>query len=184
MAWKHKTKVMKSYNITAEIYNERYAQEQNAKYKKTLQNIDIAGGAVLDMGCGSGLFFPVAALLAAVVVGADISRKLLQKAKQQAKTFPNAFVVLADADHLPFKDHFFDDVFSFTVLQNMPKPSATIQEMVRIAKIEGKVAVTGLKKAFALDKFMDVLEDSGLQVSVFVDDNDINCYIAVLAAKA
>jgi len=42
--------------------------------------------------------------------------------------------------------------------------------------------VTGLKKVFPLEKFMDVLENSGLQVTTFVDDKDVNCYIAVLAA--
>ena len=57
-----------------------------------------------------------------MVVGVDISRKLLLKAKEQAKSFRNVLVLQADADHLPFQDAFFDIVFAFTVLQNMPKP--------------------------------------------------------------
>ena len=183
MAWKHKNKVMKNYDATAELYEERYATEQNAKYKKTLQKVGVSDMMVLDVGCGLGLFFPIAAPSATTVVGVDISRKLLKKAKKHSKIFPEVFVVLADADHLPFRDIFFDVVFSFTVLQNMPKPSGTIREMIRVAKIEGKIAVTGLKKAFALEKFMDVLDKTGLQVCAFEDLQEINCYIAVLYRK-
>jgi ubiquinone/menaquinone biosynthesis C-methylase UbiE len=117
-----------------------------------------------------------------MVVGVDISRKLLLKAKEKARAFPNAFMLQADADYLPFNKESFDDIFSFTVLQNMPKPHKTLIEIKRVIKREGKVVVTGLKKAFALEKFMDVLENSGLQITTFVDDEDMNCYVAVLAA--
>ena len=183
MAWKHKNKVMKSYDATAELYEERYATEQNAKYKKTLQTVDVSGMVILDVGCGLGLFFPVVAPSAAMVVGVDISRKLLKKAKKHSQRFPEVFVVLADADRLPFRDRFFDEVFSFTVLQNMPKPSVAVREMVRVVKTDGKVAVTGLKKAFALEQFMDVLETTGFDVCTFEDSQEINCYIAVLSGK-
>ncbi len=88
----------------------------------------------------------------------------------------------ADADHLPFKESGFDIVFAFTVLQNMPKPTETINELKRATKVDGRVVVTGLKKAFTLTNFMDLLESSGLTVVSFVDDENLKCYIAVLAA--
>ena len=111
------------------MYDERYAKEQKAKYMAALENVAVAGEVVLDVGCGSGLFFREVAAQAKMVVGVDISRKLLLKAKHQADAFGNVFVLQADADHLPFKDGFFDVVFAFTVLQNMPKPSATLKEL-------------------------------------------------------
>jgi hypothetical protein len=42
--------------------------------------------------------------------------------------------------------------------------------------------VTGLKKAFSLNAFRDVLEGAGLRVVSFVDNEDLKCYVAVLAA--
>jgi ubiquinone/menaquinone biosynthesis C-methylase UbiE len=135
----------------------------------------------LDAGCGSGLFFNQVALQADFVVGVDVSSKLLAKSKEQARAFQNVFVLQADADHLPFRDGFFDDVFSFTMLQNMPKPAETLGELKRVAKLGSRVVVTGLKKAFPLNIFMDILEGSGLKVISFVDDEDVNCYVAVLA---
>jgi len=180
--WKDKRKVMHSYDVTAEMYEERYAEEQQRKYRKALENAAVLGEAVLDVGCGSGLFFSQVSAQADMVVGVDVSRKLLQKAKEHAGAFGNVFVLQADADHLPFKDGFFGAVFAFTVLQNMPKPNETLSELKRTAKRGGKVIVTGLKKAFPLEKFMDVLDGSGLQVAAFVDDEAVNCYVAVLTA--
>jgi len=181
-AWKSKRKIMQRYDITADIYEERYAQEQKAKYKKALENINIENAYVLDVGCGSGLFFREAATQPGVVIGVDVSHKLLRKANQQAKALKNAFVVQADADHLPVRDKFFGAVFAFTVLQNVPKPERTLDELKRVVKSGGWVVVTGLKKAFPLEVFMDVLETSGLRLVSFVDEETINCYIAVLAA--
>ena len=132
------------------------------------------------MGCGSGLLFNHIVSKANLVVGIDISHKLVLKAKEQAISFGNAFVVQADADHLPFANGFFDFVFSFTVLQNMPKPSQTLNELKRVTKAGGKAAVTGLKKAFPLNVFMDVLESAGLKVVSFVDNEYLNCYVAMI----
>jgi ubiquinone/menaquinone biosynthesis C-methylase UbiE len=171
---------MQRYDLTAEMYNERYAEEQQRKYKRALENVSVKGKAVLDIGCGSGLFFKEVATQANLVVGVDVSRNLLLKAKEQESLFGNVFVLQADADHLPFTDGFFDDVFAFTVLQNMPKPSETLNELKRVAKHDSMIVVTGLKKAFPLTAFMNILDSSGLKVVSFTDDEAVNCYVAVL----
>jgi ubiquinone/menaquinone biosynthesis C-methylase UbiE len=172
---------MQRYDVTAEMYDERYAEEQKAKYKIALENVNVADGAVLDVGCGSGLFFSQVASQADMVVGVDVSHKLLLKAKERASVFQNVFILEADADHLPFRDGFFDDVFAFTVFQNILKPAETLGEIKRVSKLGGRVVVTGLKKSFPLNIFMDVLEGGGLKSVSFVDDEAVNCYVAVLA---
>ena len=85
---------------------------------------------------------------------------------------------------VPFKNAFFDVVFAFTVLQNMPKPVETLKELNRVAKPNGKVVVTGLKKAFSLNTFIDTLEGSGMKIISFVDNEDLKCYIATLTTSA
>ncbi len=181
MAWRDKRKVMRAYDSTAEMYDDRYSEEQGRKYRKTFEIIDIVGKVILDVGCGSGLFFSQVAVQAKIVVGVDISHKLLMKAKAQASGFENVFLVQTDADHLPFQDNLFDAVFAFTMLQNMPKPTQTLGELKQVTKINAKIIVTGLKKFFSIEKFMDFLENSGLRIVTFVDDDPINCYIAVLS---
>ena len=85
--WKDKSKVMHRYDLTAEMYEERYAQEQKAKYGAALENVDVADCTVLDVGCGSGLFFSQVVAQANMIVGVDISRKMLRKAKQKSSAF-------------------------------------------------------------------------------------------------
>jgi ubiquinone/menaquinone biosynthesis C-methylase UbiE len=174
---------MQRYDLTAEMYEERYAEEQKTKYKTALKNVDVSGSLVLDVGCGSGLFFREVASKSEMVVGVDISHKLLLKAKEQAHGFGNVVVLQADADNLPFKDAAFDVIFAFTVLQNMPKPTLTLNELRRVAKIGGWVVVTGLKKAFPLNAFVDVLEGSGMEIISFVDNEDLKCYVAALGTS-
>ena len=67
--WKNKRTIMQRYDLTSEMYEERYAKEQEAKYLAALQNVSVAGCAVLDAGCGSGLFFGHVAGEANLVLG-------------------------------------------------------------------------------------------------------------------
>ncbi len=73
--WKDKRKIMQRYDLTSEMYEERYAEEQKAKYLTALENVDVTEAAVLDVGCGSGLFFkeaaPKASLLSALTFHAN-----------------------------------------------------------------------------------------------------------------
>ena len=181
--WKDKRRVMQRYDLTAGIYEERYAEEQRAKYRAALENVNVAGGVVLDVGCGTGLFFSQVAAQVSMIVGVDISRKLLLKAKDEAKKLSNVLVLQADADSLPFREGFFDAVFAFTVLQNMPNPLKTLGELKMVSKLGGSVVVTGLKKAFPLDRFMNVLDGTSMRVASFVDIEDLKCYVAVLVAQ-
>ena len=178
--WKEKREIMQRYDVTAEGYDELHSQEQKAKYDAALRNLNVTCGVVLDVGCGSGLFFQEVSSKAEIVVGIDISHKLLLKAQEHAKEFGNVFVLQADADHLPFLNGFFNGVFAFTVLQNMPQPSETLLELKRVVRMDGRLVVTALKKAFALPMFMDLLEVAGFMVIEFVDDDGLKCYVTVL----
>jgi ubiquinone/menaquinone biosynthesis C-methylase UbiE len=179
--WRKKRSVANRYNSTSKSYDEQYAQEQVAKYCAAQKMLSSScGGAVLDAGCGSGLFFSYVADKVSLVVGVDISRNLLLKAKVHAKTFCNVHIIQADADYLPFKNALFNVLFAFTMLQNMPTPKQTLLEFKRQTKDDGKLVVTGLKKVFELTNFLDLFEANGLRLLEFIDDSNLNCYIAIV----
>ena len=179
--WRKKRSVADRYNITSDSYDEQYSQEQALKYHMVQKALGSSfGGVVLDVGCGSGLFFSHVVDKVQLVVGVDISRKLLFKAKIRAMSFCNVHIVQADADHLPFKHGLFDVVFSFTMLQNMPVPKKSLLEFKRQNRVGGKLVVTGLKKAFDLTAFLDLFEINRLNLSEFIDVSNLNCYIAIV----
>jgi demethylmenaquinone methyltransferase/2-methoxy-6-polyprenyl-1,4-benzoquinol methylase len=161
------------------MYDARYGEEQEAKYKVAMEGLHVSSRSlILDVGCGTGLFFTHVAKKAKAVVGVDISSKLLAKAKEGARNFCNVHLVRGDADNLPFKKHSFTVVSAFTLLQNMPKPLITLKEIKRTIKPNGLVVVTGLKKAFSLTALAQLLKNAGLSLISVRDEDFLKCYVA------
>ncbi len=174
---------MRRYDSTAEMYDERYKEEQEPKYRVALESVTVEGRVVLDVGCGTGLLFDHTAPRTAMLVGIDIARKPLHLARKRARRAGNLFLVQADADYLPFKPGLFEAIFAFTMLQNMPKPSESLLEIKRVARRDASILVTGLKKVFSLKAFKEMLKDAGLPPVCIVNDGFLKCYVAVSRLK-
>ena len=169
---------MRRYDLTAQIYDVRYCEEQEAKYRAALEGLSLeSGSVVLDVGCGSGLFFNEVAGTLGKLVGVDASFKLLLIARERAKNFPSVYIVQADADYLPFREDVFSHVFAFTMLQNMPKPAKTLQELKLVSRSDAYFVVSGLKAAVSLETFGKLLEEAGLQVVSLRDYEVLRCYV-------
>ena len=169
---------MRRYNLTAQIYDARYSEEQEAKYKAALNELKLdSGNMVLDVGCGSGMFFSKVAGRVAELVGVDVSRGLLLSAKERARTYPNVSIIQADADHLPFRHGLFSHMFAFTVLQNMPNPAKTLHELKLTSQKNAFFIVTGLKASISLEAFGQILESAGLRVVSLKDEDVLRCYV-------
>ena len=177
--WDRKREVMRCYNSTAQMYDMRYAEEQKAKFEEALKILNIERhDLVLDAGCGTGLFFGYIASKAETIVGLDISRKILLLAKERAKKLQNIHLILADTDYTPLKRNIFNYVFAFTLIQNMPNPVKTLNEIEQVASSNAFIVVSGLKKAFAKEKFEELLQTAGLKI-VSLKELDLKCYVAV-----
>ncbi len=180
-SWKHKRTVKRRYDLTAKMYDARYTEEQEAKYHAALASAEPAW-LVLDVGCGTGLFFKHVPSQVTGVVGVDISKNLLLLSMIRAKTMRNVSVIQADVDHLPFKNNTFDDVFAFTVLQNMPNPLETLMELRRTAKRSAAITITGLKKTFSLESLKELICQAGLRLVSVKDEEKLKCYV-ILSLK-
>jgi len=182
--WYQKRKIIRRYDLTAQMYDARYSEEQEAKYKVAIEGLHVSNRSlILDVGCGTGLFFTYVDKKAKLVVGVEISSKLLAKAKQRTRNLCNVHLVRGDADHLPFKKRSFSVVSAFTLLQNMPKPLITLMEIKRTAKANGFVVVTGLKKAFSLNIFAQLIKKAGLSLISIRDDDFLKGYVAFGSPK-
>lgn len=102
------------------------------------------GKKVLDLGCGSGAFTTFIAKTVGnqgQVYAVDIQSKML---KQLEKKLAQAENKLASAYQLPFANNFFDLVNMVAVLPEIPNKLKALQEIKRVLKPEGILAVTEL----------------------------------------
>jgi len=177
--WNKKRGVTHRYDLTAHIYDMQYAEEQTAKIEASLEGLKIEKPSlVLDAGCGTGLLFGYVADKAETTVGLDFSRKILLQAKKRAENFQGIHLILADADNMPLKENIFSHVFGMTLIQNMPNPAKTLNEIRRVAKENAVIVVTGMKKAFTLEGFEGLLRDARLGI-ISLRYESLKCYVAV-----
>jgi ubiquinone/menaquinone biosynthesis C-methylase UbiE len=176
--WSKKRSVMRRYNLTAQMYDSRYCEEQEAKYKEALKTIVFEPNSyVLDVGCGTGMFFNFISEKVQSAMGIDVSRELLVLAKKRVSNLSNVSLIMADADNLPFKKEVFKYTFVFTVLQNMPNPANTLKQLQLSSTSDGNFIVTALKAAASLEKFGSILNRAGLRIVSLIDDETLQCYI-------
>jgi len=178
--WDKKREVMRNYDRSAAVYDAQYAEEQNAEIKAALNRVKLKGnGLVLDVGCGTGLLFEHIGGSVKLLVGLDISLKILEKAKGCAKRFSNVNIIRADADLMPFPKEVFDGIFAITLLQNTPNPILTLQEMKRVGKRPSIIVVTGLKKEFSQKAFRELLLKAGLRACIMESGEQLKGHVAV-----
>lgn len=112
---------------------------------KVIELADIRRGfKVLDVGCGTG--YTTEAILKRLhhgeVIGIDLTPQQLKKSVEKLK-FENLFLVRGDAENLPFKGETFDVTVSIGAIEYFPNPKNALQEMMRVVKPYGKVAIGG-----------------------------------------
>jgi ubiquinone/menaquinone biosynthesis C-methylase UbiE len=178
--WNKKRKAMRHYDHLAHVYDAQYSEEQKAKIEAALNNTKLGQNEhVLDVGCGTGLLFQHVAKSAKLVVGIDVSSKILREAKKRTEQLLNTAVIRADADYTPFQNQTFDQVFAITLLQNMPKPAETLEEIERVGKPQSTIVVTGLKKKFTKERFIQLLNKAGLKSSTLKTNPQLKGHLAV-----
>lgn len=108
-----------------------------------------AGDAVLDVGCGEGRHAINAYLHAPVLsIGCDLNLRDLHTAQSRAQPFlqtarEQALVFSQlDATRLPFADASIDKIICSEVLEHIPTYQQVINEMLRVLKPGGLLAVS------------------------------------------
>ncbi|WP_287587208.1 class I SAM-dependent methyltransferase [Candidatus Borrarchaeum sp.] len=157
----YKKRIMKLYSEPSYVktYDRRYNSIQREKYEIILPYLENHPLWILDVGIGTGLFLNKV-VRQWTLIGTDLSLRMLHIAKKRAKKNTNVELVLADADYLPFKERIFQIVTTFTLLQNVPNPLKTIQELKRVS--DNLVAITVLKKKINVLSLREFLKKSGV----------------------
>jgi ubiquinone/menaquinone biosynthesis C-methylase UbiE len=102
---------------------------------------------ILDAGCGTGVVTRALAKRSDVkcqIIGSDYSPALIDVARQQARAFKVDSQIdfqIHDIHSLGFADGYFDIVIAHTVLSHVANPQIAIQELRRVVKPGGVVAI-------------------------------------------
>ena len=177
---KEKKEIARRYDSSAEIYDNRYSEIQEKKYREIFSRVNIRSQkSIIDVGCGSGTFLGIVEKSLtdrSLLVGADLSFEMIKIAHNK---YPNVDFVVADSDNLPFKESTFTGVFSVTHLQNLPIPDTTIREINRISTEKADIAISVLRKNWTIDKLADLVRNNYFSIkdswSAEVEDVGIIC---------
>lgn len=143
--------VGKDFSNAADVYDEHAALQKRVLAQLAGQALPMLrpNSRILDAGCGTGGFARIASGHA--VTQLDIASAMCRKAAQ------GGFAVCGSVEFLPFADESFDAVLSSLVLQWVPHWRRAMDEMKRVLKPGGVLAVssfgpatlTELKESFA-----------------------------------
>jgi SAM-dependent methyltransferase len=94
---------------------------------------------VLDLGCGVGWASRVMAerVPSGIVVGVDLSDKMISQALHEYRNPPNVFFTIAEASALPCPNALFDTLISVESIYYYPDLPGTFAEVSRILKRGG-----------------------------------------------
>jgi len=159
--WERKRETLEHYDRLASMYDSLYGEEQSIKIGLALRNVKFrSDDLLLDVGCGTGILMEFVTSTIRHYVGLDIARKTLKVASERTRRLrvkSKVSLIRADADYLPFRAGSFSIIFALTLLQNIPKPSRTLMEILRVAKGESQIVITGLKKSFTKKEFDELI---------------------------
>lgn len=86
----------------------------------------------LDIGCGTGLITRF--IRSSYVIGVDINRWNLDKAKRR---IPTADFLQCDVEHLPLRERLVDFAISTEVIEHLYKPERALGEITRAMRSNG-----------------------------------------------
>ena len=116
------------------------------------------GMEVLDVGAGNGNFAIAAAQRGAHVTASDLTPRMIELGR--ARTAAEGLDITwqeADAEQLPFPDNRYDVVASVFGAMFAPRPERVAEELFRVIKPGGLVAMANYARGGFLGSFTDLL---------------------------
>jgi len=136
----------------------RYLREAQSK---VISLLDIQPGVhFLDIGCGTGWAVGQAAELVSgkgSFYGADLSPKMIEKAKTNFSGRDNFHFIQANSESIPLDDDFFDILICTNSFHHYLHPVNALSEMCRLLKGGGKLYLLDPVADSWITKFWDVL---------------------------
>ena len=118
---------------------------------------------VLDLGCGVGIDSQMAAFSLQPpgrVIGMDITRELLYRAKEYSASHPVCDWVAGDGEHLPLRSECVDLVIANGSFNLMPHKQQVLSEINRVLKPGGYLSLTDLVAVGEVEPIVEGIEEA------------------------
>jgi len=136
------------YDQVARVYDLRYDRSCGKVYHRHICRHMLdwipRGKLLLDLGCGTGLFMRRYGELGGTAVGLDISRGMVEAARDQGRWFE---YLVGTAEVLPFRRGTFDAVSCVLAFSYLENPGWMLREAYRVLKPGGILAVSTLSRS-------------------------------------
>lgn len=108
-------------------------------------------GAVLENGCGVGIYVERLAPHARVVIGLEYDFERAREADQVAIHLPNALILCAAGERLPFPAATFSLILSHEVLEHVQDDHMAVREMVRALQPGGRMLIFAPNRGYPFE---------------------------------
>ncbi|MFC1901634.1 class I SAM-dependent methyltransferase [Chloroflexota bacterium] len=136
-----------------------YARLNWTTLQRIVNKIGRADEKILDVGCGEGSITTAIAKRGKQVVGLDISpTRALRLRKLMYEMKVGVHIVIGDAEHLPFKESFFDTVVCSHTIDHIPDDGKALKEAFRVLRDEGSLILTSQLGLAVLPRGKKMLE--------------------------
>ena len=98
-------------------------------------------GRVLEDGCGVGIYVDRLASQARQIVGLEYDFERARQAQHLVAGHPNAHIVVAAGEALPFSSEAFDAILSHEVLEHVQDDRRAAEEIVRALQTGGRAVI-------------------------------------------
>jgi ubiquinone/menaquinone biosynthesis C-methylase UbiE len=141
--------------------NGRNSRFLKAAQSKVLSLLNVQPNVhFLDIGCGTGWAVGQAAKLVngkGLFYGADLSPKMIEKAKSNFSGKDNFHFIEANSESIPLEDGFFDIIICTNSFHHYLHPDKALKEMHRLLKSGGKLYILDPLADSRIIKFWDML---------------------------
>jgi ubiquinone/menaquinone biosynthesis C-methylase UbiE len=133
------------YDGLADWYDEEFqpAPLEGEAWQVVSSWIGDGPGALLDLGCGTGVYSAALAKRAWDVTGVDLSEDMLRRARAREVS-----VVRANAAELPFEDASFDAAISIFTHSDFDDFPAALRELARVMRKGSRFVYLGVHPCF------------------------------------
>ncbi len=153
------TIVRKQYNEKANTYDRRWSSylTKTLSFLRSWAQI-LPSETILDIACGTG---ELERLLLEEnsqqrITGVDISKEMLNTAEQKLSTYSQVFWHKASASKLPFDSGSFDTIICASSFHYFEDPIASLTEMKRVLKEDGRVIILDWCKDYLGCQILDL----------------------------